>query len=110
MYVAVGVAVGRGLAGEVVPVNATVLPATLEIDAIRVFQLADAPGFPAVENVTRYEDEGTLTWQDEFDGVVYEGWGGDGPMGVEYWWDFYEVGHDNGARGKGTGRLNLCLQ
>lgn len=50
MYVAVGVSVGRGLGGGSVAVNSSLLPATLQVGAIRAQQFSDMDA--AVEEVS----------------------------------------------------------
>lgn len=50
---------------------------------------------PFQESATKYEREGNLTWQDEFDGLELDEWAaeeaGEGILGLEYWWQHEEV-------------------
>eukprot|EP00752_Nemacystus_decipiens_P012339 g10939.t1 len=96
MFVSVGVSVGRGVGGEGVAVNSSLLPATLQVGAVRAHQFSDMDA--AMEEVASavgmYVREGNLTWQDEFDGVSLDAASqeeaGEGVMGLEYWWEHYE--------------------
>eukprot|EP00903_Cladosiphon_okamuranus_P018231 g16770.t1 len=95
MFVSVGVSVGRGLGGESIAVNSSLLPATLQVGAIRAYQFNDMD--LAMEEVASaagmYVREGNLTWQDEFDGEY-----------LEYWWQHEEGdGCEMGICGFGNG-------
>ncbi|CAN0203760.1 unnamed protein product, partial [Ectocarpus sp. 4 AP-2014] len=96
MYVAVGVAVGRGVLGGEEPVNASSLPATLSVGAIRAHQFTDMEASleQAASAIPTYQQEGNLTWQDEFDGIELDAASqeeaGEGAMGLEYWWQHEE--------------------
>ncbi|CAM9968486.1 unnamed protein product, partial [Ectocarpus sp. 13 AM-2016] len=110
MYVAVGVTVGRGVLGGEEPVNASSLPATLSVGAIRAHQFTDMEASleQVASAIPTYQQEGNLTWQDEFDGIELDAASqeaaGEGAMGLEYWWQHEEGdGCEMGICGFGNG-------